>query len=209
MPKVPERYLEERRQSIVVAASRVFERKGVQAATMAEIATEAGITPGAIYRYFTSKDDLAVGCFRANAAVVAQLWSHPPAPGVSAVADFSRLATITFGLLNDPQAERDTVIHLEHMLDRFRDGPPLREHAEQHEQAISILETRLASAQAAGEISSEFDPRSLSHALIAFYWGARLERLANPAADSMQMLRQMLLLLGMASPNKKLPASTE
>ena len=46
--KVSDAHLEARRQSIVLAACRIFSRKGVESATMAEIAAEAGISPGAI-----------------------------------------------------------------------------------------------------------------------------------------------------------------
>lgn len=46
------------RERIVAAAVRVFARKGFQRASLDEIAAEAGLTKGAIYWHFSSKNDL-------------------------------------------------------------------------------------------------------------------------------------------------------
>jgi AcrR family transcriptional regulator len=49
------------RQTILSAAAKVFEQRGYQAATISEILTTAGVTKGALYFHFESKDDLAQG----------------------------------------------------------------------------------------------------------------------------------------------------
>jgi hypothetical protein len=49
---------DEIRENIDAAALAVFGRKGFVGATMAEIAAEAGISVGNIYRYYTGKEDL-------------------------------------------------------------------------------------------------------------------------------------------------------
>jgi AcrR family transcriptional regulator len=53
-PKV----VEDRRDQIIDAAMQVFAQKGFIRATNKDIALEAGITPGLIYYYFDSKEDL-------------------------------------------------------------------------------------------------------------------------------------------------------
>lgn len=47
-----------RRAKIVAAATAVFVEKGLSAATMRAIAAEAGVTTGALYPYFSSKEEL-------------------------------------------------------------------------------------------------------------------------------------------------------
>ena len=47
-----------RRQGILLAAGRVFVRKGFRSATMEEIAAQAGIGVGTLYHYFKSKEQL-------------------------------------------------------------------------------------------------------------------------------------------------------
>ena len=60
---MPGSYLEARTIEIRDAAMRVFVRKGITASTMQDIATEAGMSAGAIYRYFESKDQLVQAVF--------------------------------------------------------------------------------------------------------------------------------------------------
>ncbi|MFE2288761.1 ScbR family autoregulator-binding transcription factor [Streptomyces sp. NPDC059443] len=49
------------RQAILAAAAGIFEEQGYQAATISEILTAAGVTKGALYFHFKSKEDLAQG----------------------------------------------------------------------------------------------------------------------------------------------------
>lgn len=54
------RAAEERRREILAAAGRVFARKGFERSTTAEIAREAGVAEGTIFRYFPTKRALLV-----------------------------------------------------------------------------------------------------------------------------------------------------
>ncbi|MEV6099576.1 TetR/AcrR family transcriptional regulator [Nocardia sp. NPDC051981] len=58
MPRVSEEHLERRRQQILDAAQSCFARKGLHATTMQDVFAESGLSAGAVYRYFKSKDDI-------------------------------------------------------------------------------------------------------------------------------------------------------
>ncbi|MEV0435113.1 TetR/AcrR family transcriptional regulator [Nocardia sp. NPDC050413] len=58
MPRVSEEHLERRRQQILDAAQLCFARKGFHETSMQDVFTESGMSAGAVYRYFASKDQI-------------------------------------------------------------------------------------------------------------------------------------------------------
>ena len=69
MPKVDQEHLDARRQQIVDAARERFATHGFARTSMADIVTESGLSTGAIYRYFTSKDEIVIAvCEQASSA---------------------------------------------------------------------------------------------------------------------------------------------
>ena len=49
------------RKAILAAAAKIFEERGYRAATISEILSAAGVTKGALYFHFSSKEELAQG----------------------------------------------------------------------------------------------------------------------------------------------------
>jgi AcrR family transcriptional regulator len=60
MPRVSERYATARREQVLQAARRCFVRHGFQATSMQQICAESKLSPGAVYGYFASKEDLVM-----------------------------------------------------------------------------------------------------------------------------------------------------
>jgi len=60
MPRVSQAHLDARRQQIVDAARTRFADHGFAHTSMADIVTESGLSNGAIYRYFTSKEEIVI-----------------------------------------------------------------------------------------------------------------------------------------------------
>jgi len=52
---------QDRKPRILDAAERCFARTGFHRATMQDVAAECGMSPGNLYRYFASKDDVVAG----------------------------------------------------------------------------------------------------------------------------------------------------
>ncbi|MFC4036645.1 TetR/AcrR family transcriptional regulator [Streptomyces polygonati] len=70
MPKVTQAHLDARRQQIVDAARARFAGHGFARTSMADIVTESGLSNGAIYRYFASKEEIVVAvCEQASEAL--------------------------------------------------------------------------------------------------------------------------------------------
>ena len=66
MPKVSQQYRDARRDQILSAARRCFLRDGFHATSMQDVFAAAGLSSGAVYRYFTSKDDMIVAIAEEN-----------------------------------------------------------------------------------------------------------------------------------------------
>jgi TetR/AcrR family transcriptional regulator, transcriptional repressor of aconitase len=60
VPKVSEEHAAARREQILSAAQRCFARKGFHATSMNDVFAEAGLSAGAVYSYFKSKDEIIV-----------------------------------------------------------------------------------------------------------------------------------------------------
>ncbi|MGH3400426.1 MAG: TetR/AcrR family transcriptional regulator, partial [Streptosporangiaceae bacterium] len=58
MPKIAEQARAARREQIIAAGLACFARSGYHAATMADIAAQAGVSKGTPYMYFASKEEL-------------------------------------------------------------------------------------------------------------------------------------------------------
>lgn len=64
MPRVTDEHRASRRDQILDAALRCFAERGFQATSMADIIAASGLSAGAIYLYFDSKREIAVGVAR-------------------------------------------------------------------------------------------------------------------------------------------------
>lgn len=137
MPKVTEAHREMMRSRIRQAALTAFRRGGVRSTSMAEIITEAGLSAGAVYGYFRSKDDLTAevagelvtGRFDVLTELTRRTPTPPPALAVQELVESLPSALHDGGLILEiwSMAARDDVVH-EHarsalalMVDAFAD----------------------------------------------------------------------------------------
>ncbi|WP_433237162.1 TetR/AcrR family transcriptional regulator [Streptosporangium sp. CA-135522] len=58
MPRVSAEHLEARRRQIMAAARRCVGRKGFHSVSVQDVLDESGLSAGAVYRYFSSKEEL-------------------------------------------------------------------------------------------------------------------------------------------------------
>jgi AcrR family transcriptional regulator len=195
MARVSDAHLEARRQSILAAATKVFSQKGIASATMAEIASEAGISPGAIYRYFENKEQLAQGCMNESMDSVKAAWENAAAVELS----FDELARLTFESMDEPGETVDTQMFLEQALIAVResDNGALTEFRDSHlrvHEGIRFLMERQYDEEGLRGIDAE----QLSEALFSFYWGARLMKLLVPESNPSKQLEAVQTVIGRA-----------
>ncbi len=81
----------ERRKLILDAAERSFTRAGFHRTTMQDVAAEAGMSPGNLYRYFPSKDALVAGLCERDRAGLATEFAEMRKSGGDFLAAFREL----------------------------------------------------------------------------------------------------------------------
>ncbi len=77
VPKVSEEYRQARRVQILDAARRCFLRHGFDGTSMQDLLAEAGLSSGAVYGYFPSKQDMIVAIVEENIADVMSALQEP------------------------------------------------------------------------------------------------------------------------------------
>lgn len=82
-PRRTEAEIQWRRERIVEASAAVFQRVGIAAATMEEIAREADYSPAALYNYFRSKDDIVIATMEQITARMVQTLEERLPDGLS------------------------------------------------------------------------------------------------------------------------------
>lgn len=207
MVKVSDAHLEARRRSILDAATCVFSQKGIEIATMAEVAALAGISAGAIYLYFENKAALARGCMSAKTEAIEAQWEQPDEPSGDPMGAFTDLSQLTFGGLNDPASRVDTMLAVEQMLMRARGRAPepAGQISAEFPAVVTGIAGRLDRCLEAGQLAPDIEPNALAGALFAFYWGARLVRMVDPDTDTDAQLDALVRLIRHAEPGTPPP----
>jgi TetR/AcrR family transcriptional regulator, transcriptional repressor of aconitase len=89
MPKVTAQYRDARRDQILSAARRCFLRDGFHATSMQDLFAEAGLSSGAVYGYFASKDDVIVATAEDNirdfVAMIREVASGEPSRSIGTI----------------------------------------------------------------------------------------------------------------------------
>lgn len=157
MAKLSDRYMEERRQEILDAASAVFVEKGYANATMNDIAARADVSTGSIYRYFENKRDLIAAATNQCVEGDLERWSTELPQDVSPGMAFLALGQQTRDRFTSESHIAECVLRLESYLACLRD-PELREQVVPiMEASVRLLADYIRDAQESGELNPSLD----------------------------------------------------
>ncbi len=184
---------EQTRAQLLDAAATVFAQRGLDGATVDDVAAHAGFTKGAVYAHFGSKDELFLAMLEQRYACrMEELERVLLAPG--AAVDNARTAGHEFQRYaqSDPDWQR---LYLEATLRASRDAgfraAFARRHREMHDRMATVIEQGLA--QSGLEASIPYD--RLATAISAIVSGVLLETLVAPGKDTDDLLGSMMELL--------------
>jgi AcrR family transcriptional regulator len=166
MPKVVPEYKEEAKSRILEAANKVFAERGYHEATMDDIAKRLGVSKGAIYLYFSSKEDLFEAmCKTAPQAFKEILYSSfgdEANPVQSATQFFDKMLKLS---ASNPGLSFE-------ILSEASRSPSLKRILKQnHEEYEKVLTSFLAEGRKMRMVGDTLELRPLANALIALWNG--------------------------------------
>jgi AcrR family transcriptional regulator len=158
----------ETRERLLRAAADVFAERGYDGTRVADIATAAGVSNGALYAHFASKADLLAGALRAHGRhLLADMFAaDPERPVVDLLVAVGRL-------LPHGSDARDYLI-VEALLAARRDEDVARTMREYVGERADWLAGLMRLAQASGELDPALPPAALAHFCLLLAMGSTL-----------------------------------
>lgn len=183
MPKVLPEYLELRREQILDASAACFSRRGFHATTMQDICKEADLSPGAVYRYFPSKESIiqAMCDHSANTNVEAIRAALDEAGDTWAVfTDLIRRFFVELESLKTPAA---CALNVELIAEAPRDEHIREWLTGSLEATYGLFLDLIKAAQDRGEVDPSLSPRSVAQVMVGLYHGFVTQKLVEPDID--------------------------
>lgn len=187
------------RETIVAGAAAVFGRRGYGLASIADIAAEAGVTKGALYFHFPSKDELARAVIaeqhRRTMAAAAEVIEEGR-PGLETMVLLS--VALARQLLTDPVVSAG--IRLTTDVSLF--DPPV---TEPYEDWLGTATSLFRRAGEEGDLRPDVDPERLASVVVPAYTGVQLvSETLTRRADLLKRVRDLwtVLLPGIVPPSE-------
>lgn len=181
------------RARLLDAASDVFTRRGIEGAGLAEIAATAGLTKGAIYSNFASKDELVYALMdaqiaaRETAAVAAFATTRDPVDAARRVGD-----TLTRAFEEEADWQR---LFIEYWARAQRDERLRERFARRRAEARAQLAALLAREVERHGVAPALEPAELAVAILALSNGLALEQRTEPGSVPADLFGRILALL--------------
>ena len=182
MPRVTAAHEQEVRSRIVSAASRVFGQKGYHSSTIADVCHESGLSVGAIYTYFASKDDL----FRESCDQIAARGLDDLAVRLAGVTSTAERMRVAIGLYVETIDEYAGAPGQGSLVQAWAEAdrePGVREMlAARRERLVGAGQLLLRQGMASGELPPWLDVDGVTRGFLALLDGLLLQRMEAGAA---------------------------
>lgn len=182
MPKVTDAYIKARRRQILDAAIACFSRNGFHQTTVDDICREAGLSPGAIYRYFSSKDDIVEACWQERQRIRASRFeaAQQKRDTLQIIDD---LVSAYLQRLDRTEAAADMRLRIQYWAESLR-SPRVRDLLRRAwDDLLGRMAEIIRRAQSRGEISADLDPETVAPFFLATFDGLVLQKTVEPELD--------------------------
>ncbi len=202
MARISEEQIRRRKEAILAAAKHVFARKGCAQATMNDVAGEAGLSVGALYLYYPSKDDLMQAVFERISENTRGLFARAAEiEGADSPAGMLRATgRVLQERFQDPGTRDETVLVLEAVLAEAREEGSDGDGRQLRQPYLLLTEWLFSQAQETGALDPDIDTEALAQFFVSLMVGIHVLNLEfGSDLDVKPVLRvvdEMLLRLG-------------
>lgn len=207
MPKLTARTAAARRQQILDAATACFSERGIHATTMQDICQRAGLSPGAVYCWFTGKEAIIEAVADERHARERDMLQAAATAGDPRAA-FGSFFDAYFDWLADPAEQRRRRVSVQMWADALvndRLRPSVRAGTDQQ----VIARDFIAAAQAAGDLPADIPADGLTRVMLAIIQGFILQQAWDPGIDIASYRRAVGFLIdALTEPGASRPVST-
>jgi len=178
MPKISDERRTERREQILEGARRCFAEHGYEGATVVRLEREIGLSRGAIFNYFPSKEELFIELAVRDNARMSEVWiSDGLAAVVRAVVEL------------DPAW---LSVYLE-LFRRVRNDPAFRARIEERQKEVAPANrARIEEAQRNGEFRDDITAKELGTFVNLVLNGLALQRAGDDELPSTELVLSLL-----------------
>lgn len=201
MPKRDERYMENRRQEILDATNRVIARHGLAATSTTLICREAGISMGALYTHFRSRDEII--------QELASQHTHEVREAVTfaSVAEMRRKLRARLKRFTDV-AFSDTIrVEVQLLAEAAASGPVQQALGLNFNASREAVRQSLRRLQQAGEIGAEVDPRAATALIENFMFGVLYRTAAHSAETRREQEKALDMIIDQIVGRPEQPAT--
>jgi AcrR family transcriptional regulator len=204
VPRVSAAHEQEVRERILDAATRVFAEKGYHSSTIADVVRESGLSVGAIYSYFTGKDELIrLTCDQIAARGLDELATRL-APATTTAERLAIAIRLYVETIDEYDGAPGQVTLVQAWAEADRE-PGVREMlAARRERLAGAGQLLLRQGVISGELPASLDVDAVTRALLALLDGLMLQRIEageayRPADLERRAMAMVDLLLGARS----------
>ena len=178
MPKISEERKTERREQILAGARRCFAEHGYEGATVIRLERATGLSRGAIFNYFPSKEELFIELAVRDSARMSDLWVNE---GLEAVV--REVAELDPAWLS---------VYLE-LFRRVRNDPDFRTRIEtRQKEIVPANRARIEEAQRSGEFRDDLEPKHIGLFVNLVLNGLALQRASDEELPPVELVLNLL-----------------
>jgi TetR/AcrR family transcriptional regulator, transcriptional repressor of aconitase len=194
MPRVSRTYLDARRNAILEAALACFARQGFHETTIQDIADEAGVSHGAIYRYFASKDQMVLAVAHRDRAARGRRFEAAAREARASRALAQALRTAA-ELQPGPEADLRRRMSAQVLAEGVRNPEVNEAIRDTWGDVLGRMAAIVRRGQAAGELDPDLDPDAVARLLGAIHSGLVMHQAKEPGLDLVACLDAVEALL--------------